>query len=493
MVFGRFILRRTEILNLNGMTLKKIFIFLAFASPLVAQQKEYGKVHEPTSLVYPPSRHAPIHKATALHLYTFMALIGRTDIRPDEPSGIAVTRLKSTDDPKSKTDDDDLTVYGLNTGQNNILFNSSMQSLDVYEGKGRKQKLNKPRGIAANANGDVYIADTGNNRIVRLHNPGNYLTFADAYGKQGKKPGEFDEPRGVALDQSGRVFVSDANNDRIQIFDAQMQFQYAIGDRSDTADVSKLLYRPDAIALIDATEEAGYYRESFLIVVDLNNTRLRKYTLDGQFIAGMNSTDYGYQQVYLTSVAIDFYSNVWVTDMFNHCVHKFNKDLQYITSFGHIGDGDHEFFEPRAIGIWKKLGQVFIVDKKSAQYYHIGTDIYNMEVSQQDSSIRFDFFLTETSKVSASILDQTGRPIAKLISNQTVQQGANSLLWDRVDRPINSNIFLNRFKKDSTQTSDSTKAQKIFPSGLYKLKLEARTTYIYSRYFTKTVELEFAF
>ncbi|MBX7153262.1 hypothetical protein K1X84_16665 [bacterium] len=476
------------------MILRFFFIALVLVPSLIAQQKEYGKIHEPTSLVYPPSRHAPIHKATAIHLYTFMALIGRTDIKPDDPSGIAVTRLKSTDDPKSKTDDDDLTVYGLNTGQNNVLFNSSMQSLDVYEGKGRKQKLNKPRGIAANANGDVYIADTGNNRIVKLLNPGNYLTFVDAYGQHGKKPGEFDEPRGIALDQNGRVFVSDANNDRIQVFDAQMNFQYAIGDHSDTADVSRQLYHPETIALTDAAEEGSYFKESFLIVVDLNNTRLRKYTLDGQFIAGMNSTDYGYQQVYLTSAAIDFYGNVWVTDMFNHCVHKFDKDLRFITSFGHIGDGDNEFFEPRAIGIWKRLGQVFIVDKKSAQYYHIGTDIYNMEVSRQDSSIRFDFFLTEISKVSASILDDKGRTIARLVNNQTLQQGTNSLLWDRIERPINSSFFFNRFKKDSTQaSSDSAATQKTFPSGLYKLKIEARTTYIYSRYFTKTVELEFAF
>ncbi len=468
-----------------------------FLSLPVAQEKEFGKMHEATTLVYPPARHAPIHKATALHLFAFMALIGRTDVVPSDPQALAVTRLKSTDDPLNRMDDDDLTVYGVNAGQNNIIFNSSMQSLDVYEGRGPRQRLKRPRGIACNADGDVYVADTGHDRIVRLHNPGNYLAFVDAYGKSGKKTGEFDEPSAVALAGDGTLYVADTGNDRIQVFDRSMQFLYVIPGKTDSLGTSGPLFRPAALALSDRAEHDLFYRESFLMVVDLNNSRLLKLTTDGRFVAGANSADYGYPKVYLTSVALDYYGNVWATDLLNHCVHKFDRNLRYITSFGTVGEGDNEFLEPRAIGIWKKLGQVFIVDKISAQYFHIGTDILDVNVSQQDSAIRFDFALTERSKVLVTVLDEDDRPVAQLATNRILDMGRHVFLWNRM--PTVERVKRSRKSTGGTSDSaaapfaDSVRSELRLPSGLYRLRIEARTTYTFSRYFTKRAEVEFAF
>ncbi|MBL7958755.1 NHL repeat-containing protein [bacterium] len=487
----------------------QIYILLFCLVTSASTQETIAKrVHEATTLVYPPSRHAPLHKATAVHLFAFMALIGRTDVTPDDPQGLAATRLKSTDDPKNRNDDDDLTVYGVNSGQNNIIFNSSMQSIDIYEGKGPKQKLRKPRGIACNSYGDVYIADSGNNRIVKLFNPGSYLTFVDAFGKKGTKPGEFNEPRGIALGTEGRIFITDTGNDRIQVFDKNMGFLYALGDKNDSTGLAVSMVRPDGIAFADPTEYSLFFREEFMVVIDLNNTRIRKLTPDGRFIGGVNSTDYGYQQVFLTSVAVDFYSNIWVTDMFNHCVHKFDRHLNYITRFGNIGDGDNQFFEPRGIAIGRNYGQVFINDKKSAQYFHIGTDILDLNISLQDSSVRFDFLLTEHSKITARIFDEKDNPIGLLCLNKSFSIGKNSILWNRqLGQGMVGGIFPNELlkrrladdsssimkqgaPKDSGTTAiSSSKAQ----SGLYRIRIEAKTNYIYNRYFTKQVEVEFAF
>lgn len=465
------------------------------------------RIHEATTLVYPPARHAPLHKATAVHLFAFMALIGRTDVIPNDPQGLAAIRLKSTDDPADPSDDDDLTVYGINSGQNNIIFNSSMQSIDVYEGKGRKQKLKRPRGIACNADGDVYIADTGNNRLVRLFNPGNYLEFVEAYGRKGTKTSEFDAPHGVALSTDGKLFITDTGNDRIQVFDKQMKFLYAIGEKNDSSGLSVSMVRPEAIAVTDPGEPDSRYRDEFIAVIDLNNTRIRKLSTDGKFMAAVNSTDYGYQKVYLTSVAMDAYSNIWVTDMFNHCIHKFDRNLNYLTSFGRIGDDDNQFFEPRGIAIGRKYGQVFIADKKSAQYFHIGTDILNLNISLQDSLIRFDFILTEYSKVTARIFDDRGKPVGVLCLNKSLPFGKNTLLWNKRYAPgLLRSVFpidfiRSKLVKDSTtiaknmEPTDSTYTLSVpdFVSpGLYKIRIEAKTTYPYSRYFTKKVEVEFA-
>lgn len=453
-----------------------------------AQEITLGGRHEETTLVYPPFRHAPVHKATGVHLLAFMALIGRTDIRPDNPQGIAVTRLKATDDPQNRNDDDDLTAYGINSGQNLIIFNSSIQSLDVYEGKGRLQRLNAPRGIACTSAGDVYVTDTDNHRIVRLHNPGTHLAFVDAHGKKGSKPGEFKHPHGIAVGPAGRVYVADTENDRIQVFDRDMRYQFTIGAASDTSRPEETVYRPDALAIAGADDEPLFIPEQFLIAVDLNNTRIRKFTVDGKFISGILSNDYGYPKAFLTGAAIDYYGNVWVTDAFHHCVHKFDKDLRYITSFGRVGENDNQFLEPRSIAIWKPMGQVFIVDKLSAQYFHIGTDILEPAITMKDSTIFFDFTLTEHSRVTVTIRDETDRIIATLCLNRLFPLGRHQLTWNRMKDPPKL-----RQPLDSLQSSIARDSTVTLPSGLYSIRWEARTTYRYSRYFTKTLEIDFAF
>jgi hypothetical protein len=60
----------------------------------------------------------------------------------------------------------------------------------------------------------VWVADTGNNRIVCFANDG---TFRLQFGTQGFGPGEFQQPYGVAV-AKGRLFVADTFNQRVQIF-----------------------------------------------------------------------------------------------------------------------------------------------------------------------------------------------------------------------------------------------------------------------------------
>jgi uncharacterized protein (TIGR03663 family) len=72
-----------------------------------------------------------------------------------------------------------------------------------------------PRGIALDDDGNVYIADTGNKRIVVTDNAGNYLY---QWGYSGSGNGKFNEPTGVAIDDSGNVYVADTWNGRVQIF-----------------------------------------------------------------------------------------------------------------------------------------------------------------------------------------------------------------------------------------------------------------------------------
>ena len=82
-------------------------------------------------------------------------------------------------------------------------------------------RLDGPRGVAVDADGNVYIADTGNDRIMKVA-PGGAMTLVAGGGATSPLvPGlatdaMLDGPRGVAVDADGNVYIADSGNDLIE-------------------------------------------------------------------------------------------------------------------------------------------------------------------------------------------------------------------------------------------------------------------------------------
>jgi DNA-binding beta-propeller fold protein YncE len=454
-------------------------VLLAFLSQACFSVGWSAEKSDPTTLVFPSFLHTMgIRKATKTHLRIYT----RNKVKVANPQGLAVVRLHSWEDPNSQKDDDEVAGYGVNAGKNVIVYNRSMTSLGFY-GLGARGylALNNPHGICADEHGNVYVADTGNHRVVQLFNPKAELRFVTARGARGRALGSFEAPQDVALDADGGLYVCDTGNHRIQVFSPDRKVLRAIPAKPPYP--GQLSY-PVAVAVTNGHEKWSYFKDSFVVVIDLDGQRIQKFDLDGNLLAGSRLSALSQPGGKMMYVALDYYSNVWVTDIKRHCVHKFDRDLQYLTSFGRQGDDDNEFNEPRGIAIYKRFGQVFVAEKEAAQYFWIGTDIYNLTslYNADHGVIEMRFFLTEPSFVSVYVRDAGGKS-KQLFERQRFFSGRQNLYLDGAGRLLQKAVVEN-----DTLRKQRNYAIAPVERGIYQFTVKVEATYSSFKYFSKEVE-----
>jgi streptogramin lyase len=86
--------------------------------------------------------------------------------------------------------------------------------------------LKAPRDAATDSQGNIYIADYGNNRIVKTTSSGALIT---TWGKSGTLNGQFKQPYGIAVDGQNNVYVANSNDSRIDKFTANGSFTKSYG------------------------------------------------------------------------------------------------------------------------------------------------------------------------------------------------------------------------------------------------------------------------
>ena len=241
----------------------------------------------------------------------------------------------------------------VSTGIITTIAGTGSASYSGDNGAATSATLNNPFGVSLDASGNVYIADSDNNRIRKVTvSTGIISTIAGTgstsfSGDNGAATSAaLYYPFGVSVDSSGNVYIADYFNHRIRKVSVSTGIIITIagtgtagysGDNG--AATSATLYYPVGVSL-DASGN--------VYIADTNNNRIRKVTVSTGIIStiagtgtGSYSGDYGAATsatlYYPFGVSLDASGNVYIADSYNNRIRKVTVSTGIISTIAGTG------------------------------------------------------------------------------------------------------------------------------------------------------------
>ncbi|GAA4537626.1 NHL repeat-containing protein [Amycolatopsis samaneae] len=212
-------------------------------------------------------------------------------------------------------------------------------------------RLRSPQAVALDGAGNVYVADTGNNRVVEYSWWGGFVREFGA--------GKLDNPRGVAIDTAGRLWVADTGHQRVARFDTR--------DGAALADVTEKVSSPQGVT----SDGAGGAWVVHNGRAASGNVAVVRYSAEGKAIAsigyGQHSTFGGLSNP--ADVAVNAGGDAYVVVPDYGWVAQFRVTGPYRAEFGTDGPGALRF--PLGVAV-DPAGRIFVADTGNHRIVHFG-------------------------------------------------------------------------------------------------------------------------
>ena len=265
------------------------------------------------------------------------------------------------------------------------------------DGAGAQASFHDPSGVVVDGSGNVYVGDGDNHRIRKITQEGDVSTVAGgakggpksrAHALQGEVVGKkacFNRPRGLAVDKGGNIYVADKLNHSIRKVTPDGVVDTIAGsgkpDFADGEGGGARFNLPHGVAVDDSGN---------VYVADSGNNRIRKITASGNVttLAGSgiegNADGLGKEASFNhpNSVAIDGSGNVYVADRLNHSIRKISPSGTVTTLAGSGIEGNADglgkeasFNQPCGIAI-DGIGNVYVADSNNYRIRKIGPSGY---------------------------------------------------------------------------------------------------------------------
>lgn len=267
-------------------------------------------------------------------------------------------------------------------------------------------EFNQPSGIVTDAAGNTFIADRLNHRIRKIAADGTVSTFAGSgvagYANGAGESAQFDQPIGLAINATGILFVADSNNNRIRAIDST-------GAVSTYSGLGTVGFTDGIATAARFTNPAGLTIDTLgrLYVADTGNNRIRVVatdgsvsTLSGTGTAGAaNGAGVAAEFNGPTGIARDASGFVYVTESGSHAVRKIAPDGFASVFAGNVttpgfkdaADATVRFSSPAGLTIGVG-GVIYVADKGNNRIRRISPDGEVTTIAGTGSAVVLDGF-----------------------------------------------------------------------------------------------------